>query len=143
MPGPAYALQARGDLLRALDLADQVEVPDVDAKLERRGGDYRPELAALELILHLQAELPRHAPVVSADLHLRPPRLGEHVQLRRHPLGPVLRVTEDECGPVLLDEVEELLVDLLQHLLGFGLREVRDGRYDLHVDVPARAQVHN
>ena len=44
----ADALQERGDPMRRSDLADQIDVADVDAQLERRGRDERAQRAALQ-----------------------------------------------------------------------------------------------
>ena len=43
--GAADALQERGDAVRRADLADEIDVADVDAELERRGRDQRLERA--------------------------------------------------------------------------------------------------
>jgi hypothetical protein len=39
----ADALQERRDAVRRSDLADEIDVADVDAELERRGGDERAQ----------------------------------------------------------------------------------------------------
>ncbi len=44
----ADALQERGDAMRRSDLADEIDVADVDAELERRRGDERLQLAGLQ-----------------------------------------------------------------------------------------------
>ncbi len=46
--GPAYPLQAAGDVARRLHLADQIDLSHVDAELERGRRDHAFERAALE-----------------------------------------------------------------------------------------------
>ena len=83
MAGAADALQERGDRARRAELADQVDVADVDAELERRGGDQRLQLAALQALLGVEPLLARQAAVVRGDVLLAEP-LG---QVARRALG--------------------------------------------------------
>ena len=55
VPGPADALQERGDRARRAELADQVDVADVDAQLQRRRGHDRLQAALLEPLLRSAA----------------------------------------------------------------------------------------
>src|SRR5690606_14447585 len=73
---PADALQERGDRARRADLADEVDVADVDAELERRRRDDGLELAGLEALLGRKAVLLRESPVVRRDGVLAEP-LGQ------------------------------------------------------------------
>ena len=63
-PGAADALQEAGDRARRAELADEVDVADVDAELERGGRDQRLELAALEPLLGVEPLLLGEAAVV-------------------------------------------------------------------------------
>ena len=62
--GSADPLQQRGDPVRRSDLADQVDVADVDAELERRRRDERPQRAGLQPRLRIEALLLREAAVM-------------------------------------------------------------------------------
>jgi hypothetical protein len=66
VPGAADALEERRDAVRRPDLADQIDVADVDAELERRGRDERLQLAALQRSSASRRVL-RQAAVVRAD----------------------------------------------------------------------------
>ena len=68
---PARALQERRDRPRRSDLADEVDVADVDAELERRRRDEHLELAVLEPLLGVEPALLRHAAVVRHDVRRR------------------------------------------------------------------------
>ena len=80
----ADALQKRGDPVRRADLADQIDVPDVDAELERRGGDQRLELPAFEPRLGVEPLLLRQAAVMRRDRVVAEPL----AQVPRHAARP-------------------------------------------------------
>jgi hypothetical protein len=65
--GAPDPLQAAAHGAGRLDLDDEVDRAHVDAELERRGGDDRPQLTALELILDDHPLLTGERPVVGAD----------------------------------------------------------------------------
>ena len=112
---PADALQQRRDAVRRSDLADQIDVADVDAELERRRRDQRLQLAALQPRLGVEPLLLRQAAVMRRDRVLAEPL----AQMPRHALGQPPRVDEHERRPVLADEGGEpvvvLLPDLVRH----------------------------
>ena len=88
--GAADALQAAADRARRLDLDDEVDGAHVDAELERRGGDDRPQLAALELIFDDHALLAGERAVVGPEqlgLGRAVLLLVELVELGGEPLG--------------------------------------------------------
>ena len=64
--GAADALQSAADRARRLDLDDEVDRAHVDAELERRRGDDRPQLAPLQLVLDHDPLLAGQRPVVRA-----------------------------------------------------------------------------
>src|SRR5207245_290409 len=79
----AHALQGRRDVARRLELDDQVDRADVDAELERGGGDQRAQLALLEAVLGLQPRAARERAVVRGH-----PAVGDAiVEVAREPLG--------------------------------------------------------
>ena len=65
--GAADALQAAADRAGRLDLDDEVDRAHVDAELERRRGDDRAQLAALQPVLDHDALLAGERAVVRAD----------------------------------------------------------------------------
>src|SRR5262245_46397869 len=64
VPRTSDALEQRGNAVRRPDLADQVNVPDVDPELQRRRGHERLESAGLEAVLGIETPLLRQAAVV-------------------------------------------------------------------------------
>ena len=123
MSGATDALQEARDRARRAELADEIDVADIDAELERGGGDQRLELAALEPLLGVEPLLLGEAAVMRRDLLLAEP-LGE---LAGRALGHAARVDEDERRAVLLDQLGEAVVDLLPDL-GRHHRFERRGR---------------
>ena len=91
------ALQTRGHRFGRLELVHQVDRPDVDAELQRRGGDQGVESAGLQRVLGLQPRLFGHAAVMGADPG---GRVGLLVQTQRRALRLVAAVGEDERGIV-------------------------------------------
>ena len=71
--GAADALQEARDRARRAELADEVDVADVDAELERGGGDQRLQLAALQPLLGVEALLLGEAAVMRGDIGLAEP----------------------------------------------------------------------
>ena len=84
--GAADALQEAGDRARRAELADEVDVADVDAELERGGGDQRLQLAALQPLLGVEPLLLRQAAVMRGDLVLAE-ALGQLRASRARPCG--------------------------------------------------------
>jgi hypothetical protein len=62
--GAADPLQKAVDGARRADLAHQVDIADIDAQLQRGGGDQHLQFAALEPLLGVQAQLLGQAAVV-------------------------------------------------------------------------------
>ena len=125
-PGP---LQEGRDGARGAELADQIDVPDVDPELQRGGGHQRLEIAGLEALLGREPALARQAAVVRGDV-LLPERLGERP---RDPLRHAPRVDEHERGAVRLDEGAEPPVDLGPDLAGHHRLERRFGQLQREV----------
>ncbi len=120
VPGPADALQATGHRARRLDLDDEVDRAHVDAQLEAAGGDQRPEVPPLQLVLDLKAALPAEGAVMGLDqlvagwrratLGLGRPALAVEVELVQpggEALGQTAGVDEDDGRPVLEDQLEQ------------------------------------
>ena len=109
----AHALQQRRDIARRAHLAHQVDVADVDAQLQRRGGDQHLQVAALEALFGGQPVFLGQATVVRRHV-LRAEALA---QVARHALGHAPRVDEDERGPVQHHQFGHAVVDALPHLV--------------------------
>src|SRR5262249_40849673 len=69
------ALKKGRDRARRAELADEVHVTDIDAELERRGGDERFQLAVFQALLGIEALLLRETAVMRANMFL-PEALG-------------------------------------------------------------------
>ena len=137
MPGAADALQEGGNGASATDLTDQVDIADVDAELERSGGDQRAELARFEPALGFQSLVARQTAVVGGDIAL-PQAI---TQMLGDALGEASRVDEDDGGRVLEDELSEAVIDLLPHLVGHHSLERRGGKLESEIEAAAVAQV--
>ncbi len=128
--GAADALQERGDAARRTDLAHQLHRADVDAELERRGGDQRAQVAGAQARLDPVTPLLRQRTVVRGhDV------VAEALaQLVREPLGQAARVDEHERGAVLPDQRGDA-VEHVAHLLGRGDRlELALGQLEREVE---------
>ena len=112
MSGAPDPLQEARDRARRADLADQIDVADVDAEFERGGGDQRLELAALQTLLGIEPLLLGQAAVMRGQLMLAQ-ALG---QLTRRPLGHAARVDEDQGRAMRLDQLGQPVIDLLPDL---------------------------
>ncbi len=112
--GAADALQEGRDRARRAELADEIDVADVDAELERGGRHQRLQLAALQPLLGVEPQLLGHAAVMRGDVRLR---RGARTSCARDALGHAPRVDEDQRRAVRLDQLGEPIVDLLPDLV--------------------------
>ncbi len=135
--GPAHPLQERGDAAGRADLAHELDRPDVDAELERRGGDQRPQVAGAQAGLHPVAAFLRQAAVVRGDDVVA----EAGAELVREPFGEPPGVDEHEGGAVLSDERGDAVEDVA-HLLGRRDRlELAVGELEREVEVALVAGV--
>ena len=112
VPGAPDPLQEGRDVAGGPELAHEVDVADVDAELERGGGDEEGEGPALQALLRLEPAFAREAAVVGGHLPLAEP-FGEGAG---GPLHEAPGVGEDEGGAVLAGERGDAVVDLFPHL---------------------------
>jgi hypothetical protein len=84
--GAADALQEAGDRARRADLADEVDLADIDAELERGGRDQRLQLPRLEALLGVEPQLLGEAAVMRRERAVAEP-LGELRASRAPPAG--------------------------------------------------------
>ncbi len=128
--GTAYTLERDGDGAGRSDLADEIDVADVDAEFERGGGDEDTALALLEAALGFEAEMAREGAVVSGYL-IFAHALGEVV---RNAFDEASGVDEDESGAVLESELLEALVNFVPHFVGGDGAEFAGGEFDGEVE---------
>ncbi len=132
--GAADALQEGRDRTRRGNLADQVDVTDIDAEFERRGCDQRLQFAALEALLGSEALLAREAAVVRGHRVLA----EQFGQMPRQPFGHTSRVDENESRAMRLDQFGKTRVDQLPDIAGHHCRQRRGRQFERKV---ARARV--
>ena len=85
---------------------DEIDVADVDAQLERGRGHERLQLSGLQPRFRIEPLLLRQAAVVGRDRVL-----AEAIaQVPREPFGHPPRVDEDQCCPMLRDQLGEPIV---------------------------------
>ena len=90
--GASGALQCGGEGARRVDLTDELDGADVDAELERCGGDEQLDLAGLEFALGFEAELARERAVVCSDVFVA----EALAELEGEPFGHGAGVDEDQ-----------------------------------------------
>ncbi len=74
--GAAYALHGYGNGAGGTDLADEVDVADVDTEFEGCGGDEDFDFAVFEALLGVEAEIAGEGAMVGCDM-LRAEAFGE------------------------------------------------------------------
>ena len=102
------ALQERRDRARRAELADQIDIADIDAELQRSGGDQHLQGAALEPLFGVQPQFLGHAAVVGGDMFFAEAVRQLPGDALRHSAG----VDEDERGAMLLRQRRDPFVDL-------------------------------
>ncbi len=107
MAGAPDPLQQAGDRPRRTQLADEIDIADVDAELERCGRDQGAKLAEFQTLLGGEAMLLRHAAVMGRHGRLAEP-FGE---CAGHALRHAARVDEDQGGAMGLDQLLQLVID--------------------------------
>ena len=109
--GAADALHGDGDGAGGVDLADEVDVADVDAELKGGGGDEDFDFAGFEALLGVEAEGAGEGAVVSGDM-LDAETLGE---LECNFFYEAAGVDEDERAAMMVGEGGELVEDFGPH----------------------------
>ena len=117
----ADALQERSDRMRRAELADEIDVADVEPELERRRRHERLELPGLEPLLGLEPMLLGEAAVMRGDGIVAEP-LG---QVPRRALREPARVDEHERRAMRANELGEPVVLLDPDLGGHDRLERR------------------
>ena len=115
----ADSLQQRRDPVRRADLADEIDVTDVDAELQRCRGDQRFERAALEPMLGVDARFLGEASVMGGNLLLAEALTEVPRDTLRHPS----RIDENQRRPMRADQLRQTVVVLLPYLVGHDRAE--------------------
>ena len=126
MARAAHALEQRRDRAGRAEMADQIDVADVDAQLERGSRDHDGHVAGAQPLLGREADPAGQAAVVRVDASLSEP-LG---QLMCHALGEPARVDEHERRAMGADERRHAIVDRVPHLVCGD----RPARWPRHLD---------
>ena len=133
--GAADALHGDGDGAGGADLADEVDVADVDAEFERCGGDEDFDFAVFEALLGVEAEGAGERAVVCGDV-FGADAVGE---FEGDFFDEAAGVDEDERGAVILRVGGEFVEDLFPHAgVGDGAEFVA-GDFDGDVELAALA----
>ncbi len=135
--GAADALQEAGDRARRGKLADEIDLADIDAELERGGGDQRLQAAVLQPLLGREALLLGEAAVMRRDMR-GADAVGE---LAGDALGHAPRVDEDQGRAVLGDEGGEAIIDLGPDLRRHHRFERRGRHLEPEIARPAMAGI--
>ena len=130
--GPTRCM-AGGDGARGGDLADEVDVADIDAEFERCCGDEEFDLAGLESLLGVEAQLARERAMVRADV-LGTQAFGEREGNLLHQAA---RVDKHERGAVLECELRQGGCRLVPHGVGGDGAEFVAGDFDGEVELAA------
>jgi hypothetical protein len=133
-PGP---LQESCDRAWRAELADELDIADVDAKLERRRGDERPQPPRFEPLLRVEAPLLGEAPVVRGDDVVADQLRQVPRHAFRHPPG----VDEHERRAMLLRERRKSGVDLLPHLARHDRFERRRRNFEGEIALPHMSDI--
>ena len=138
---PARPARCNIDGYRAwrADLANQIYASNVDAELQRGGGDQHPHPAFLQLLFRLQPELARHAAMVRGD------RLFAHAlgQMMRNPLGQPSRIDEDQRRAILAGQRDDSIINLVPHLIAGDRTEFAGGSFHRQVELAPVAGIDN
>ena len=137
MPGAPDPLQKARDRARRAELADQIDIADVDAELQGSGRHQSFQPAMLQPLLGVEPLLLGEAAVMRGHL------IGAEAfrQLPRHPLGQPAGVDEDQRGAVRLDQRGQAVVDLLPDLARHHRFERRRRDFEGEVARPAVAGI--
>ncbi len=137
MARSADALQEGRDAVRRSDLADQIDSPNVDAELERRGRDQRFQVASLQARFRSKPFFLRQAAVMCGYRCLA----EAFAQLMRNPLGHPPGVHENQRGAVLMNQLGQAVVILRPHLVRHHRVERRTRNLEGQVHLTAMPRV--
>ena len=114
VPGATDPLQKSRNRARRGDLADQVDVANIDPQFQRRRGDQHLQFAALEPLLGIQAKLLGQAAMVGGHGVLA----ETFAQVAAQAFGQAPGVDENQRGPVFAGEGGEAVVHQFPDIVG-------------------------
>ena len=127
--GAAESLQRARDAFRRGDHDDEIDEADVDAHLKAGGADHGAELALLEAVLDVEADLAVERGVVDFDLAAE---LGQDLlEAMADALGAAAGVGEDERGAEIFEQLGEFLENARGGVAGGRVGIFSEGREDL------------
>ena len=137
--GAPDALHGDGNCAGAADLADEVDVADIDAQFEGGGGDEDFDVTVFEALLGVEAEGAGERAVMSGDV------LGAETvaELEGDLFDEAAGVDKDKSGTVVLCVVGELVEDFGPHGVGGDGAEFVAGDLDGEVKLAALAYLNN
>ena len=137
MPGTPDPLQKARDRARRAELADQIDIADIDAELQGSGRHQRFQRAMLQPLFGVEPLLLGKAAVMRGHL-IGPEPLR---QLPRRPLGQPAGVDKDQGGAVRLDQLGQAVIDLLPDLARHHRFERRGRDFESQIARPAVAGI--
>ncbi len=137
--GATNALQANGNGTRRADLADEVDAADIDAELQRRGGDQRAYFSGFEFLFRGEAQLARQTSVVGSY------RIASETfrQMMGDTLRQAPRVDEDQRRRMLPGELGDAVVNFAPHLIRGNRAKLAARNFDGDVHLALVADVYD
>src|SRR4029077_9233089 len=129
MAGATNALQKARDRAWRAQLADEVDVADINAEFEGGSGDQGLELAMLEPLLGVESLLLGEAAMMRCHV-----LLSKQVrEVAYHTLGQPARVDENEGRSVFSDQIGQPLIELIPDLCGHHCFEGGIGHFQCQI----------
>ena len=139
MPRAADALQECCDGARRAELADEIDLTDVDAELEGCRGNEGSEFAALEALFRVETLFLGEAAVVRSDLVV-PEAFGN---VPRHAFDHPTCIGKDQRRAMCPDQLGQTVIDLLPDLGRHHGFERRGRHLDCKIARAAVTQINN
>src|SRR5579883_567254 len=139
MPGTTDALQCNPDRSRRAQLNDEIDGSDVDAQLQRSGGDDGAQLTAAQRPLYLKARLAGETAVVRHDETVA----QAFVERERNALAHPPRPYKDQRGAVRANTLGDAVVNFAPHLFACNRAQLVAGDLDGQLHLAPMADVHD
>ena len=139
MARAADALEESCDRARRAELADQIDVADIDAELERGGGHHGGECAGFQPLLRVEPLFLGEAAMMRGNAHLAEPVR----KLARDALGHTPCVDENQRGAVLLDKRRQPVIDLVPDFCRHHRFERGGRHFELKIARAEMAAIHD
>ena len=137
MAGTADALQEGCDRARRTNLANEIDIADVDPKFEGGGRHKSLEFAALQSLFGREPELLGHAAV------MRGYRVFAETiaEFTRNAFGHPSRIDEHERGAMLFDKLGEASIDLRPHFVRHHCFERRSWNLQVQIALTLMSRI--